>query len=374
MKQHHLQHIMQQRERSMELRNPQRRVEMSKIRKTVGLLLIASLSFVAGTASAQNLNLDEVGSLLALPIVTGQGDEVAQTLITVTNAGAAARLHVNVISGDPEDSWRAQDFSCPVTATETVLFTFTGVGAGSVLSYECSGVQVANAPLAARNGIFVVTIEDENAAQGTGTLNDNQIFGDAIILDFSNAAAYSVGAVAFQGVAPGPGTLDRDYRFDNVEYTAWPSAVATNFIAPSANGTSASLILFTLDGTAGVGSTPNAAASIKFYNDDEVQQSTSYFFDCFSIVDLLAIDTRFVDVALGSQAGWLVLTPEEVQPADANHDARFNGPGDSRRVRPIHGWIVQRAFDGQAAWGRTLNQSGLPLVNAPNDVPVLRAP
>ena len=43
---------------------------MMSMKKTVGILLAASLGF-AGTASAQNLDLDEVGALLSLPVITG---------------------------------------------------------------------------------------------------------------------------------------------------------------------------------------------------------------------------------------------------------------------------------------------------------------
>ena len=47
--------------------------------------------------------------------------------------------------------------------------------------------------------------------------------------------------------------------------------------ATPAPGTSASLVLFTLDGTVGSSQPPEAALSIKFYNDDEVQFSSSCY-------------------------------------------------------------------------------------------------
>jgi len=369
---------------------------MMSMRKTVGILLAASLGF-AGNASAQNLDLDEVGALLSLPVITGNDRSGALTAITVTNAGADAFIHVNVISGDEGEYWKAQDFTCEVTASETVLFVFEpDFNEGSLLSYECGGSRGSDgfvefrSPLQTQNGIMVVTVEDEFG----NTMNTNQIFGDAVVLDYSRGSAFSVSAIPFQGVVPSGGVADRKYRFDNVEYSEFPSALATNFIAPTSNAsigvdTDASLILFTLDGTVGSNFPPEAALSIKFYNDDEVQFSTSYHFDCFSIVDLLEIDDRFAAEPLGSDAGHMVLTPEIVTYTNLAHDSQFDG-GEGAilgvRIPPVHGWIFQHTRTAEwgcldecpsldnAAWGRTLAQSQLPVVTSGGDVPVLNAP
>ena len=121
---------------------------------------VAAASLIAGDGAAQNLDLEELGALLVLPVITGSGGSSGATWITVTNVGGPVRLHINVLSGDPGDFWRAQDFDCPLTARETVLFVFEATGSGSSVSYECSGNVVGGSSLAARNGVMVVTIED----------------------------------------------------------------------------------------------------------------------------------------------------------------------------------------------------------------------
>jgi hypothetical protein len=371
--------------------------------------VVAALALVwAAPSMAQNLDLDEVGALLALPVVTASGPTV--TAVTVTNAGPAVNMHVNVISGDRGDYWRAQDFDCPVTAHETVLFVFEpdaktaviksfdrnrGYDNGSLLTFECSTaageeITVKDQPLDASEGIMVITLEDPETGE---TVNSNQVFGDFVVIDFAAGAAYSAGAIPFQGVIPGTGVGDRKYRFDNVEYTRFPSALATNFIAPDYGDINAELILFTLDGSTGQTETPPAQVSIKFYNDDEVQFSSSHHFDCFDIVRLTDIDGRFERDSLGSPAGHLVLTPELVTYPNLAHDASFDGgPGSVLGVRkpPVHGWLVQAIKGGgdidithydstasasnKAAWARTLAQSQLPIVVSSGDTPVLNAP
>jgi hypothetical protein len=364
--------------------------EMRVTHKTLRLLAAAALFLGMGTgsASAQNLDLDEVGALLALPIVTGTGPTV--TGIVVTNAGPATTLHINVLSGDPGDNWFAQDFDCNVTANETVLFVFDWDGYdGSLASYECTNflngqaVETFDDPFEAREGIFVVTLKDPSSGD---SINSNQIFGDATVIDFGAGAAYSVGAIPFQGVLPDGGVGDNEFRFDNVEYTRWPSALATNFIAATPY-ISLELILFTLDGTAGQIQTPNAFVNIDFYNDDEVRKSTEKEFDCFIILDLPALDGRFYASALGSYAGHMVIKPEGVTYNNLAHDTSFDGgPGSVPGVRvvPVHGWIVQSISEGgdlaelglwnnnQAAWARTLAQSQLPLVVSSGDTPVFK--
>ena len=63
---------------------------MYRTRKTMGLSLVVSLGLFAGTASAQNLDLAEVGAMLVLPVITGGTDEGvssnAMTKATITKA------------------------------------------------------------------------------------------------------------------------------------------------------------------------------------------------------------------------------------------------------------------------------------------------
>jgi hypothetical protein len=365
----------------------------------VGIASALSLAF-CGQAVASTLDLDETAAAVAAPIITG-GSSVsysadAATFITVTNAGDAVRLHMNVISGDRDDDWQSQNFDCLLTASETVLFVFTDGNdhkgssygdSGSDLYYECDeGVEERGydeenlvwTPMITRNGIMFISIEDPISG---ATLNSNQIFADWVVVDYNNGMAFSAGAIAFQGAVPDGGIPDRKYRFDGVEYAQFPAALATNFLAPDydING---HLILFSLDGTAGSGSVP-ASVSIKFYNDDEVGYSAGYSFDCFSIVSLKSIDPRFHAEALGSMAGHLVLTPDLVNYPDLAHDSQFDGGGVlGVRKSTVHGWLVQTIdAEGEysndsfmrsrnnAAWARTLAQSTLPLQASNGDTP-----
>jgi hypothetical protein len=307
------------------------------------------------------------------------------------------RLHVTVISGDSLDAWSAQSFDCEVTRNETTLFVFSSDGtfpASSRLSYECldengDSKLFQDVPIQAQRGIFFVTLEDPVSGQ---TINSNQIFGDALVLDFGRGTAYSFDAISFQGRSLVAGVADRSYRFDNIEYAAFPSKLAANFLAPTETpiaGVTAELILFTLDGTVNSQFPPVAQVSVHFYNDDEMAHSAGHFFQCFDIVRLEAIDPRFLFPALGSQAGHLVLTPQTVTYGNLAHDASFDpGPANVVGVRkpPVHGWLVQTIVGGfdvggaglsmanDAAWARPLGQSQTPAVPAPGDTPVLQAP
>jgi len=356
-------------------------------RNVIGLATALAFVFgVSGQAAAVTFDLDETAAAVAAPVITG-GSSVsynsnAVTLVTVTNAGPEVILHVNVISGDSGDDWQAQNFDCRVTASETVLFVFEPGSSGSDLSYECNlnTDVVDRTPMITRNGIMFISLEDPATGE---TLNSDQIFADWVVVDYGSGSAFSSGAIAFQGGVPDGGTPDRKYRFDGIEYAQFPAALATNFVAPDYD-IDAHLVLFTLDGTAGAANGgPEVSVSVKFYNDDEVQFSAGYTFDCFSIVDLRSIDPRFDASALGSLAGHLTLTPELTNYSDLAHDSQYDGGGViGVRKTPVHGWIVQTISDGgggvngsytstgDAAWARTLAQATLPLEPAAGDVPV----
>jgi hypothetical protein len=382
-------------------RKTARRIEMRSLRSTIGLAAAVAFAVWAGApAAATNLDLDESGAAVAVPIITGgshaykEGSSGAVTLVTVTNTGPAVRLHVNLISGDyygnydkRNNLWQSYNFDCDVTASETVLFVFEPGYRGVELSYECGvtpfppGVEVEREPFDLRNGIMFITLEDPETGE---TLNSDQLFADWVVIDHGNGAAFSAGAIAFQGGVAGGGVPDRKYRFDGVEYRQFPSAVATNFIAPDYE-LAAYLVLFTLDGTAG--NPPPASVSIKFYNDDEVVRSAGWDFDCFTIVELRDIDPRFDAYALGSPAGHLVMTPDVVNFPDIAHDSQYDGGGVlGVRKTPVHGWLVQTieandvpedttssSYRGEAAWARTLAQSQLPMEPSAGDVPTFAA-
>ena len=382
---------------------------------TRAVIAVLTLGLLAVPAAAQNLDLDEVGAALALPVITGADPSATASMgstteIVITNAGNAVRLHITLIDGF---DWSAVDFSCDVTKNETTLFIFRppssagggGIITNSELTYECldengDSKVFRDVPVDIVNGIMFVSIEDPSTGQ---TINTNQVFGDFTVIDYSAGTAYSAGAIPFQGKSITTGVADRDFRFDNVEYSAFPSKLASNFIAPETmtgmQEIDGELILFSLDGTVGAfGFGPVASVSVKFYNDDEMQFSSSHTFPCFDIVRLEDIDSRFEKSALGSPAGHLVLTPQVATQFDLAHDASFDpGPMNVIGVRkaPVHGWLVQTAFSGasigyppedpafpgmpqvltgEAAWARTLAQSQTALVPHSGDVPTLRAP
>ena len=382
-------------------------------------LVATSLSASAG---AQNLNLDEMASALALPIVTGayegnflknsSGDVVitsqsAVTLATITNGKTTpVRLKLDLISGDPgsyhgSDAWQSTSFECDLTGRETTTFAFIPPGAGnhgspgsggSELYVECSDLNdndTEGRPRAlftnVQNGVLFAAVADPASGE---VVSEDVIFGDAVVVDYALGQAYSFEAIAFQA-GQGQNDGDKVYYFDNQEYAKFPAVLATNFIAPqSPDYINAELILVTLDGGTGNVPTPRARLGGLAYNDDEEFFDFQWEFDCFDIVSLLDIDPNFdfqpgSVLGLGSMSGHLQLVPQPVATANDAHDAEF-GDGNNVRRRGVHGWIVQNVTDGSAlviadnpidgtpeigsgiggfaAWGRPLSQSTTALI------------
>jgi len=372
------------------------------MRTAIGSVVALALALgLASSASAQNANLDEVAAALTLPVLTDYEYDIV-TYNVVTNVSSQAKvLHINLIDGY---DWKAANFSCYVTASETTLFKFIPQPDYKLeVKFECTNPLTGDEErfwdtIDMESGVMFVALEDPQTGQ---TINENAIFGDSVVINFDDGSAFSVGAVTHQGEDPGAiGVGDRDYRFDGVEYANFPGVLATNFLAPTTGdgankakrrsriGVDAYLILFTLDGTVGDGAYgPQAKLSITFYNDDERPFSTSHVFDCFDIVALEYIDSRFYASDLGSKAGHMFMTPEIIQQANATHDFLFDGPAtngfDGMRRTPVHGWIFQtiysnakvvmedRESSGNAAFARTLNQGTTALVPSVGDVPTL---
>jgi len=348
--------------------------------------LALCLALGAGGAGAQQLKT--LGAALALPVITGE-TSARQTWAVVTNAASSARLlHLLIIDGD---DWRAIDFTCYVTASESTLIRFVPSSNFTQVFLECTNPvtgeeQQESFTIVTREGILFVSVEDP----ATGlTLNETSLFGDATVLDFDQGVAYSVDAFAFPGVDPSaPGVGDRRFRFDGVEYTRPPATLSTEFMAPDGPEVTAELILFTLDGTVGASAGPRGSVDITFYDDDERAFSTSHLFDCFDVISLTDIDSRFDRASLGSESGHLWMDVQIVERDDPAHDFEFDGgPGFDQptplRRTPVLGWIVQTAsgqalpggaeLEGVAAWARKLNSSVAPLTPSTGDVPVLKA-
>jgi hypothetical protein len=239
-------------------------------------------------------------------------------------------------------------------------------------------------PTNARNGILWLTIEGRDFPNPT--LSKNILEGKSTVIDFADGTAYEVGAVPFQSPAPEVQDFDTNYEFDGAELAQFPESLTASFHAPD-DGLEATLILFTLDGRLSSHDVPNAEAVVYFFNDDEEFFNTSLYFDCFAMIDLEDVDSRFLRQNLGSQVGHLEIIPQSVDPDDANHDGMF-GNNDDKRVIPILGWIVQKLntdsviLDAQAdecgtmtenaAWGSLLSTSMTPLPNNSGDTPALR--
>jgi len=372
------------------------------MRSAIGAVLVLGMSLgLVTTATAQNANLDEVAAALTLPVITELEYDIV-TFNVVTNVSPQAKvLHINLIDGY---DWKAANFSCYVTASETTLFKFLPKdGRRLEVRFECTNPLTGAAEefsdtIDMEEGVMFVALEDPESGQ---TINENAIFGDSVVINFRDGSAWSVGAVSHQGEDPQAiGVDDRDYRFDGVEYANFPGVLATNFLAPTTGdrtrkreqrdriGVDAVLVLFTLDGTVGDGAYgPQAKLSITFYNDDERPFSTSHLFDCFDIVALEWIDSRFFADDLGSEVGHMFMTPEIIQQDNATHDFLFDGPAtngfDGMRRTPVHGWIVQTLYEnfwvgdsdlqsaGNAAFARTLNQGTMAIVPSQGDVPTL---
>jgi hypothetical protein len=364
---------------------------MLRSKKLVGILAaVVAVGLHAGTASA-NLDLSELGAALATPVITSAATgSLAVTYTTITNAGnTGINLHINVVNGDPSGGWGSSSFDCWVSAHETTLFTFAPTGVGtSQVSYECSEIGAnSTSALSSLNihnatalnhatGIMFVAVEKGDPL---ATSLANVILGDWVTIDYARGTAYSAEAISFQGkTALGPAAEDQTYKFDGLEYAAFPSTLATNFMAPVGPKTApqlkAELVLFTLDG-----SIANSPVPVKFhfdyYNDDERKRDGIKQFDCFAVIDLLDLSPNFEKSFLGSDVGHMVMDAVTVSPVNQAHDNNF-GNGNGSRKSPFHGWLVQTILPGYIigqvappvvatstdAWARTLINSTLDFV------------
>ena len=393
---------------------------MRRFRKAIGFTcgVVAAIGLGTGSAGAQNLDISELAAALALPVITGGqdsnllkatlGDVIiadgeAISLLTVTNGRATSTtLKIDIISGDPNtpfvggDQWQSDSLECLLTGRETVTFLVVGLaaagatpGVNSVVYAECSTATATDGPAAdnrifaaaAANGIMFVAAGDPvpggNIAPAIG---QDILFGDAVIIDIANGQAYSFSAIPFQAGA-GANDGDKNYKFDGLEYSQFPSTLATNYIMPdtAAARIQAELILFTLDGSTSALQPPRVSVTGLGWDDDEVFFNWDHTFDCFDVVSLLDITPNFSQTfQLGSLSGHLTMTPQPVGAGGVDsHDAQF-GDGNNSRRRPVHGWIVQNILanadiilpnqpattqpntialnGGPAAWGRPLSQ------------------
>jgi hypothetical protein len=331
---------------------------MHKLLTKAAAVLAAPLAMTAVPASAQNLDLVEVGAALALPVITdlddfvGEGDMSWTSIIITNTSSTGIRLGFQVLSGDSEDDWNANSFDCPLSGNETTHFLIEPNRDGtSTIYFECSVPgATSDSPSAlnvkrtervdAMNGVFFAFVQD---AFGEVVSND-VLIGTATIVDFETETAYSVDAVPFQGGDILAQDGNRTFQFDGLEYAQFPSMLLTQFHAPDSK-VNAYLILFTLDGT--TGAAPDVELKVDFWNDDELKRNADYDFDCFDIVALEDIDPRFRRESLGSSVGHLKITPKVASQEDEAraHDI-VHGDGNQVRRVPVHGWILQEILPG----------------------------
>ncbi len=301
---------------------------------TMVLSTMGVLGF-AGTARTAALNLNELAAGSAIPFVTTASG--VSTEAVITNAGAnLITLHFDLINGDPGETWHTNSFVCDLTSRETVQITFTNdLSGGSEVTFECdvepgsdpAGTSTNPAIISsnAERGVLWVTIQNDVGV----TVADNILFADFTIVDAMNAESYSATAAGFQGFIVNDG--NRDYKFDGLEYSKFPAALATNYLPPASNP--GELLVFTLDGKSNVA--PAVLVNLLWFDDDENFQNDSFNFECFDVIS-------YSDIApgLGTLAtpGHLEMFPVDTFQNFSPHAE----PGLSRKV-PFLCYNIQAA-------------------------------
>ncbi|MCP3979814.1 MAG: hypothetical protein GY716_10870 [bacterium] len=328
----------------------------------LGLHVLTLLAILIGLpASASDLN--EVASLLVYPVIAafdGQGAVgTTETFVTITNTAPWDLVaHASFINGDETDADYCFEcnFDIPLTGgdTETLVITQTptGTNIGSLdatLSRSC----------AFQLGMLVVSLEDPDTGE---TVTDNVLFGEEIVVNYTQGYAFSIPAIPFQGIG---GNGDREFAFNDVEYRGFPRRVAADFLAPNHPQSglpmfTAELVTFTLGFE--TQHPPLTDCRVNGFDAAENNFSNSFQFGCWTIRDLCDMDPEFCWPNLGltpgisDTHGWLAV--------DCDVDGADGG---------VHGSIIQiadpgadidkdgnpfEATAGSMAWARTLYQSG----------------
>lgn len=273
----------------------------------MSILATMAVAGLAGGAFAQQLNINELGALQAIPFLTSS--TVSTKAVLTNGAGGDRALHFDVINGDPSENWDVESFECELTARETVEITFTNNNAGgSTITFECDAVEGVAENIGgdagnpgtvlsdAEQGVLVVTVTDGAGA----TTSENVMFSDFTVYDSGSSEAASAPATSIQGGAMNNG--DKKYDFDGMEYLQFAAASATNYHPPATNG--GQLLIYTLDGTTGSG--PFVRVRVLWYDDDEHVQDDAFTFQCF---DLVSYSTISPGLAALATAGHMELIP-----------------------------------------------------------------
>jgi hypothetical protein len=332
--------------------------------------LIAGLALALLLATGvQASDLNEVGAFLVYPaVVAVEGvNSEWETFISITNAiNEDFDVHVSYINGDSQSveyCWEC-DFTIPLTPndTELLVVTFTDFGI-EIQSEDETVAQSCPHPF----GFITVSLQDPDTGL---TVTDNALLGSEVVVNYTRGYAYSVPAIPFQGLGAGDG--DRDFEFDDAEYSQIPRFISADFIAPDAVQTVggpkifADLVLFTLGFDRQ--HPPEVDCSVTGYDAAENPFSRSFIFGCWTMADLCTVHPEFCYPSLGQLPnqrdthGWLFL--------DCRVDVEDNGSFDG--FGGVHGAIIQRgktggvirrntpgapALQGNVAWARLLFQS-----------------
>jgi hypothetical protein len=262
------------------------------MRGSKSITLLACVLVFGSAAAFAGINSKEVGALLVYPeywATSTLEDATAtniQTYVTVTNdKSTPVNAHVEVIGGEFCGDC---NMDLPLTGFQTKLLILrrqliTG-GYRTVVLDTADDVYLT--ACLEKHGFVVVTLEAPGV-EPRRTLGENMLHGDEVVVDLTTGAAFQVGAISVQGVGPNDG--DRNYRFDNLEYAAFPSIVTANFWTPSST-VDPHLILFNVDFKTGIAPTTNC--SINYVDNQENMKSASYNFGCWT-------DTKLTDLAAG---------------------------------------------------------------------------
>ena len=306
-------------------------------------VLAAALILAASPALAQ-LNVGELAAGVAIPFDARLG---FTTEIAITNGASSERtLHFDLINGDPGENWVSQSWICTLTARETMRMFVIGAGVpnGSLVTFECDAVEGAALALfppfantvpphagsdgliesTAQTGVIWVSVQNASGQ----TVPDNVLFADFTIIHAATAAAVSAPAAHFQGTQ---NDGNRVYVFDGIEYSAFPAALATNYLPPA--DYPGRLLVYTLDGT--TGTPPQVRARVLWYNDDEDYEDTEFEFECMDLIDYSEIGLGLG--ALGT-AGHMEIIP-------VVHTGQFPGDFDDTHS-PLLCYNIQDAPDG----------------------------
>jgi hypothetical protein len=274
-------------------------------------LAIAGCALIIGaTAAHAGINSKEVGALLIYPEYWATNPEEdpsvdrMDTYITITNDKSSfVRVHVEVIGAEACGDC---NFDLTLTGFETTRLLFrreplsTGGPYATVIRRASSTFGPGSILHSCDESHGFVVVSLESFSEPRRTLGENMLHGDEVMVNITTGTASQVGAFAVQGVGMNDG--DRNFRFDNMEYAAFPSIVTTNFWSPN-TVVEPTLVLFNVNFQ--TGTPPVTSCSLNYVDAFERMRSASFAFGCWTATPLLDIATGFHESVLGSANGFL---------------------------------------------------------------------